>query len=183
MNNFAFQLNILRQHWVKDDGKDDPDDLCSHGAVYLKIGNEVLADAATGSWTLCNTALYLMRSLRENHALSDYVNRLLPCCGHFFIADEQVDDFVILTGCPTGIDWTIQHLENGQVLHRAESGEEGVVQHAAYKKLVLDFADAVEEFYKQSHPKNIPADEFQRQGYAAFWKERRKLRAINRASL
>ena len=33
---------------------------------------------------------------------------MLPCCGHFLIANEELDNVVIL-GCPNGIDWAIKH--------------------------------------------------------------------------
>lgn len=40
-----------------------------------------------------------------------------------------------------------------------------------YIKTVFNFVDKVEEFYKKSEAKNIPADDFDRDGYIKFWKE------------
>ena len=42
-----FNIKVLRQHWIKDDGKDNPEDLCSHGEVYLKIGDKEIANKET----------------------------------------------------------------------------------------------------------------------------------------
>ena len=78
-----FNIKVLRQHWIKDDGKDNPEDLCSHGEVYLKIGDKEIANKESGSWTLSSTALYLMRTLNENYKPDKYASQLIPCCGHF----------------------------------------------------------------------------------------------------
>jgi hypothetical protein len=43
MNKCQFIIDILDLYWIKGE-KDDPDDLCLHGDVYVKIGDEVIAD-------------------------------------------------------------------------------------------------------------------------------------------
>ncbi len=169
-----FDIKVLRQHWIKDDGQDYPEDLCSHGEVYLKIGDKEILNKESGSWTLSSTVLYLMRTVNENYEPNKYASQLIPCCGHSFIADD--DDFVIITGCPNGIDWTIKHIENGQIQHISESGEEGIISKEEYRKLVIDFANQVEKFYENSAPKVIPEHEFEQKGYEAFWKEWKKLK-------
>lgn len=45
------------------------------------------------------------------------------------------------------------------------------VNYLQYKEEVLRFADMVESYYKKSLPKNIPENEFERNGYIAFWNE------------
>ena len=40
-----------------------------------------------------------------------------------------------------------------------------------YQREVLCFADKVEAYYKSCQPKHIPDDEFERNGYLAFWNE------------
>ncbi len=171
-----FDIKVLRQHWIKDDGKDNPEDLCSHGEVYLRIGDKEISNKESGSWTISSTALYLMRTLNENYEPNKYASQLIPCCGHFFMADENDDDFVIIMGCPNGIDWSIKHIENGQVKHILQNGEEGIIGKAEYRKIVIEFVNQVEKFYEQSNPKVIPEDEFDRKGYEAFWKEWKKLK-------
>ena len=165
-----FDIQILRQHWIKDDGKDDITDLCSHGEVYVRIGSEELSSKASGSWTLSSTALYLMRTMFDNYEYGKYASQLIPCCGHLFLADES-GEFAIMPGCPNGIDWTIQHLENDQIKHISNSGEEGIINIGDYRKLVLNFVHQVERFYQENQPKKIPLDESDRRGYEAFWME------------
>jgi hypothetical protein len=173
MTDEQFELKILDLHWIKNE--DDPTDLCAHGHVFVKIGDEVVADKDTLDVTLSSTALYLMRTLKDNYKKDDYASQLLPCCGHFFIADEE-NDFVNIMGCPSGIDWTILHTDDNKVKHITNSGQEVTIDKSIYTKLVFDFADRVENFYKASLPKTIPTDDFDRKGYLTFWKEWRRLR-------
>lgn len=88
-----FDIKVLRQHWIKDDENDNPEDLCSHGEVYLRIGDKEISNEKSGSWTLSSTALYLMRTINENYEPNKYASQLIPCCGHFFKADEDNDEF------------------------------------------------------------------------------------------
>ena len=44
------------------------------------------------------------RLLHQTHI----VKRQLPCCGHFMIPNETLDNVTIL-GCPNGIDWSVIH--------------------------------------------------------------------------
>lgn len=39
MTDNNFDIKILDLHWIKD--VDDPTDLCAHGHVFVKIGDEV----------------------------------------------------------------------------------------------------------------------------------------------
>lgn len=173
MTDNNFDIKILDLHWIKD--VDDPTDLCAHGHIYVKIGNEVIADKDSLDVTVSSTALYLMRTLKEDYKKDDYASQLLPCCGHFFMADEENDNVAIM-GCPNGIDWTITHTDEGKIKHITDSGQVATVNKEEYKKVVLDFADQVENFYKTSLPKTIPMDDFDKKGYLTFWKEWRHLR-------
>jgi len=74
-----FELHILGLKWL--DRMEETNDLCVHGKVYLKIGNETLCDADKGEWTLSPTALYLMRTLEEDYEPGQYASQLIPCCG------------------------------------------------------------------------------------------------------
>lgn len=44
------------------------------------------------------------------------------------------------------------------------NGQEVTIDKSVYTKLVLDFADKLENFYKTSLPKTIPTDDFDRKG-------------------
>lgn len=173
MTDNSFNIKILDLHWIKD--VDDPTDLCAHGHVFVKIGDEVVADKDSLDVTVSSTALYLMRTIKDNYKKDDYASQMLPCCGHFFIADEE-SDYVAIMGCATGIDWTIIHTDDGKIKHVTDNGQEAIVDKEEYKKLVLDFADQVENFYKTSLPKTMPPDDFDNKAYLTFWKEWRHLR-------
>ena len=173
MTDNSFDIKILDLHWIKD--IDDPTDLCLHGHVFVRIGNEILADQNSLDITVSSTALYLMRTLKNDYKKDDYASQLLPCCGHFFMADEE-NDFVIICGCPSGIDWTISHIDNSRIKHASEKGNEAIIDLENYKNIVLHFADKVEAFYKTSLPKIIPTDDFDKKGYLTFWKEWHQLR-------
>ncbi len=173
MTNNNFDIKILDLHWIED--VDDPTDLCAHGHVFVKIGDEVVADKDSLDVTLSSTALYLMRTLKGNYKKDDFASQLLPCCGHFFIADQK-NDYVAIMGCQNGIDWTIIHTDSGKIKHITDSGQEATIDKEEYQKMVLDFADQVENFYKTSLPKTLPTDDFDKKGYLTFWKEWRHLR-------
>lgn len=170
-----FEFKLLSLHWVEN--MDEQVDLCAHGELFVKIGNEILCDADTFSITLSSAALHLMRSLAGNYTKDDYSSQLLPCCGFNFFAQSEKDDVVNIMGCPSGIDWTIIHTTNNKVRHITENGNEVEMDFEDYKTIVLDFADNIEAFYRSALPKNVSAvDKENRLGYAAFWNEWHKLR-------
>lgn len=169
----TFDIKILDLHWITD--VDEPADLCAHGHVYLKIGDQIVSDKSTGDWTLSSTALSLLRTIEKDYEKDDYSNQLLPCCGHFFIADDN-QKTVIIQGCDTGIDWKIIHTNDNKVRHVLNNGNEATIDKDIYKNIVFNFADTVEQFFKDSKPKTIPTDDFDKKGYLTFWKEWRNLR-------
>lgn len=168
-----FDIKLLDLHWIKD--VDDPTDLCAHGHVFVKIGNEVVAGKESLDVTVSATALYLMRTLKDNYKKHDYASQLLPCCG-FSIYPNNKENKVDIIGCGSGIDWTIIHTDDNKIKYISDSGQEATIEKEAYKKIVLNFVDQVENFYKTSLPKTIPTDDFDKKGYLTFWKEWRQLR-------
>lgn len=56
----------------------------------------------------------------ENHIIYTD-NQMLPCCGHFMIPNETLDN-VTISGCPNGIDWSVIHDGNSVILE-LEDGE------------------------------------------------------------
>ena len=95
--------------------------------------------------------------------------QMVPCCGHFLIANKDLSE-VTISGCDNGLDWSVVH-ENGGVKLTLPSGEEEWVPLQGYQRVVIRFADKVEAYYKSCQPKHIPDDEFARNGYLAFWNE------------
>lgn len=161
MGNFTIDATDL--HWM-DGCADDPEDLCLHGHAIAHIGGEQLSYDCTVS----ATALYLLKSLTENHILHED-NQMLPCCGHFYLPDARLEN-VTICGCDNGIDWTILH-QDKDVVFLLESGSAATVPLEDYRREVYRFADKIESFYRADAPKKLPRDEFARNGYLAFWNE------------
>ena len=162
-----FSIDVTDLHWLKD--VPEKEDLCLHGHAVAKIGDEVFEYDATVS----STALYLLKSLKEDHKI-DESNQMLPCCGFFMIPNEDLSKVEIL-GCPNGIDWSVLH-ENDGIALVTKSGNTVKLSREEYQTTVFAFADEIEAFYKQSVEKTLPADEFGKNGYIAFWNEWRSLR-------
>lgn len=85
------------------------------------------------------------------------------------IANEDLSE-VYISGCNKGIDWTVRHQTEGIEII-LEDGETTLIDPDEYKKEVFSFADKVERFYLSSSPKKLPEDEFDKNGYLAFWNE------------
>lgn len=162
MKKFSITANKLK--WINNE-EDDQNDLCLHGHTIAKIGNETFEYNATVS----ATALYLLKSIEENHIMYNDI-QMLPCCGFsMWLKDDNTGD-VFICGCPNGIDWNVIH-EGENVKLITETGTETIININEYKKEVFKFVDLIEEFYNKSTPKILPEDEMERQGYIAFWKE------------
>ena len=162
-----FSLSVSAMTWLP--GSDETEDLCLHGHAAVMIGDKLLEYDATVS----ATALYLLKSTREDHIRGAGL-QMLPCCGHFLIANEDLTR-VEIVGCDYGIDWSVLHEGDGVRLV-TESGGNVWVSMTDYRRTVFAFADEIERFYTESKPKKIPHDEFERNGYLAFWNEWRTLR-------
>ena len=160
----TFHIEGWDFQWITGE-VDDPEDLCLHGSVRVHIGDTVLEDTGTVS----ATALYLLKSLTEDHKMNAEDVQMIPCCGHFLIANEDLSQVTIL-GCDTGTDWSILH-ENGRIKLVLPSGQETFVEPEDYQREVFAFADQVEAYYRSCTPKRLPKDDFARNGYRAFWNE------------
>lgn len=165
----TFEINILRQHWIKDDGKIDLSDLCSHGELFIKIGNSILSNSEDGSWTLTACGLFLMRSLGQNCDIDEFDNYMAPCCGHFLIPDDE-KNYVKIDGCNSGVDWKTEH-ENGFVRITSEKGDVAELPFEDYKKIVSTFICQVEDFYGDPKIKKLPKEKFDQDGFNQFWTE------------
>lgn len=159
----GFSITATNISWING-SKDDPDDLCLHGHAVVHISNAVLEYEAT----ISATALYLLKSITEDHIIYQD-NQMLPCCGFFLIANDDLSD-VRICGCSNGIDWSVRHDDDNIVLELADGTKE-IVSAADYTSEVFRFADMVEEYYKSCSPKTLPKDSFDRDGYVAFWNE------------
>ncbi|MBX0289337.1 hypothetical protein K3G63_02745 [Hymenobacter sp. HSC-4F20] len=163
-----FELELLTIDWLEN--TDEKEDLCAHGNVLVRIGSTILSDSKKGKWTVSAAALFLLRTITQNHTVAASVgDQLLPCCGFTMWPVAESDD-VLVFGCPNGVDWTVEHIPEGVQL--TPPGEESVVVSTVeYQEAVLQFADKVYAFYQSSEPKLLPTDPNDAAGYVAFWRE------------
>lgn len=166
-----FEIRAENLRWINGD-EDDVDDLCLHGHAMAKIGDECFEYEATVS----ATALYLLKSLTEDHIIYQD-NQMFPCCGHFIIPNDDLSN-VEIAGCPNGIDWSVIH-DGENVRLITDSGKETVVKLEDYRQEVYKFADMIEAYYMKCTPKNLPEDDYgwDRNSYTAFWNEWHRRRA------
>jgi hypothetical protein len=162
--------------WIRG-AADDPKDLCAHGDVEFRIGDDVLLDPTTGKdLTVSAAALYLLRTLSVPHTKDAPVgDHLFPCCG-FNTYDVAEQEDVVICGCPNGEDFEVFHDVSGAgVVVRAADGREWGVGWPEWRAAVFSFADKVAEFYAACSPKE-PYEEEDAKGlrkFAAEWGRRR----------
>ena len=154
-----FEISVDDICWLNGDI-----DLCAHGNVKVKIGDERYEYYCTVS----AAALYLLKSIKEDHIM-DTELQFLPCCGFFMVENPDKSGDVVILGCPNGIDWTLLH-DGNDVIMITPSGQKVTVSLSEYTGKVFDFADEIERFYKRSSPKII-SDETEKKMYDLFWKE------------
>lgn len=159
----VFKIDVEELSWINEE-KDDKEDLCLHGNAIVIVGKRKLEYHATVS----ATALYLLKTLTEEHIINED-NQMLPCCGFFYIPNSDLTEVSII-GCDNGIDWTVLH-EDNRVKIILENGEETIVDLEEYRLEVFRFVDKIEDFYKKCSPKKLSKDKFESDGYIAFWNE------------
>lgn len=160
-------LQPTRLHWIKDAG-DDPYDLCAHSPVDFRIGDEVLVRPEDGDWTVSAAALRLLRTLERDHTPKASSCQLFPCCGHAMYQQPGELEVLILD-CDIGADFEVLHA-GGDVQIKDATGRCLAVTSDQWQRAVFGFADAGQEFYEASAPKQpcSPEDE---QAYPLFWQE------------
>ena len=161
MTNFHIEATDL--HWLEDC---EQTDLCLHGNARAIIGDRTLEYEEC---TVSSTALYLLKSLTEDHIINEAPNQMLPCCGHFILPAEDGKN-VIVCGCPNGIDWTVRHGE-GCVALILEDGYTVAVPIAEYRREVLTFVQKIEDFYHAAKPRKLSGEQWEWDVYELFWKE------------
>lgn len=159
-----FKIDTNRLHWITGEA-DDPQDLCLHGHVRVKIGDRVLEDEGTVS----AAALYLLKTLTEDKIAARFDIQMIPCCGHTMFANDDLTE-VTISGCDNGTDWSTVH-DGDYVRLILPDGFEVVIPLEDYRVEVFRFADKVEAYYRSCLPKILPEDGFELDGYVAYWKE------------
>lgn len=164
------ELVVQDFQWVRGP-EDDPNDQCAHGRLLFRVNDIEFVKPEEGIWTVSASALYLLRTLTENHTAGNSVaegNLLFPCCG--FMVFPTGDRFTaICLGCTNGIDLEIVHQGNMISINSSVGSE--IIRESEWISAVLDFTDSVRKFYQSSLPKVDIEDAFENQGWAAFWQE------------
>ena len=146
-------------------------DQCAHGKVAFSIDGVPLVKPEDGEWTVSAAALYLLRTLTDDHTPERPVaecNFLFPCCGFkAWLGGERYE--VLCMGCAGGIDVWVRHagamvqISVGESLHSVPLGE--------WRAAVLGFVEQIEEFHAHGSPKVEPEEQHDREGWRAFWAE------------
>ncbi len=164
-----------RLHWIKDDGRDCPADLCAHSPIRFEIDGQVLVSAEDGDFTVSAASIYLLRSLTSNHRIDVNVHEnLFPCCGHSII--DTGDSDVQIIGCPNGVNFDVVHVTEELQIHSKQFGVCSMPEEK-WRSAVLLFVDAVRDFYNASLPKQL-SDEHDRFGFDKMFAEWDRRRAL-----
>jgi hypothetical protein len=142
-------------------------DLCAHGGVTIRLGDEVIVDHAERDWNLTVAGLMLLRTLDADHTASGDDDHLVPCCGPMWVADGPADVFVM--GCRYGLDWDVRHEADTVALRFSRRPEEVRVSCAAWRDAVVAFCDAVARFHGTTSKAQVHPDDAD--GVAAFHAE------------
>lgn len=169
-------LQPMKLRWIQG-AADDPEDICAHGDVEFRIGDDSLINPIHGrDLTTSAAALYLLRTLATPHTKDAPVgDHMFPCCG-FSMYDIPDQDDVAICGCPSGEDLEVLHTIDGNgVVIRTTDGREWLVSWPEWRTAVFEFADKVSDFYAACSPKQ-PHDEEDAKGFSKFkaeWERRR----------
>ncbi len=165
MEKNMFKIDVTNLSWING-AADDKHDLCLHGDAKAIIGERTLERRAT---TVSATALYLLKTLTQDKKIYDGMVEMLPCCGHFMMANDDLSEVEIM-GCDIGgIDWATTHIDGGVKITLSD-GYEVFVDKDSYKAEVLRFADEIKAFYDACTPKE-PQSEHSQKGFTAFCNE------------
>ena len=159
-----FTMDILELCWLN--GQPEETDLCAHGIVRIRLGENVLEDEISMS----AAALHLLRTVCDDHE-PDELAKLFPTDGFCWTPASAAYPYPIyLGGCPNGgFDGTVIH-EDNVVRIALEGLPEVRVPLDAYRAEVFRFADEVEALFAAGKPKIIQ-DDLDKLWYPAFWGE------------
>ncbi len=168
-----FKLKILDQFWITDDEYEIKEDICSHGRLFIRIGDEILSTYNSNSWTLSAGGLFLLRTLSKDYIISksQFGEKLIPCCGHFMLPSDDKKS-VIIFNCGAknnGISWNVKHIEDTIEL-TTEKGTKVEILYKDYQNIILNYIDEIEKFYGNINEKNIEDGEL-KDAFYLFWKE------------
>ena len=153
-------IELLEPHWSH--GIAEVADLCLHGGVRVTVESKLLLTGAYREWCVSAAALYLLRTLEEDHRLptprvpEQPWGPLIPCCGHALYANGERS--VTILGCPNGDDLEVIHAGD-RVRLRNTDDESASATAADWRDAVLSFASSVEAVYASAAPKRLTEED------------------------
>ncbi len=159
-------LTLSKPYWLGDTEEEQQRDLCLHGHVLFKVDDTVIGD---DYYCVSAAAMQLMRTVLCDHFRSEEY-QMLPCCGHFMLAEGEDMQTVCISGCPNGTDFNVQH-EGENILLWLADGSGCTVPFDEYRDAAIAFAAQVEQVYTASPQRSVPDEEPGKSGYIAFWRE------------
>lgn len=165
-------LQPVAMGWITGT-EDDGTDQCAHGDVVFTIDAIPFVGGTDAEGvTVSAAALFLLRTLTHDHTAAHPVaeySQLFPCCG-FTVYPNDGRFPVQVLGCNVGIDVDVTH--SARTVHlRGPDGTEATVTETEWKDAVVGFVDAVQAFYDAAPPRQPIDDDFEDEGWRAFWKE------------
>ncbi|WP_223702627.1 hypothetical protein [Sutcliffiella deserti] len=174
--NKKFEIKILKQFWLGP----PEGDLCSHGEILLRIGDTVLSNEEDGEWNISESALSLLRSVKEN----------FPCreSPKYYPEEIKEENYLIFhcgcftSFCPSNIGWKVRHTERVVELldFKKNDGEIDFsmlivkIPLSEYAKEIYNFAIDAKEFFL-GNDKRTENNELYEGQYHQFWKEYEEL--------
>lgn len=165
-------LNPKNIHWL-DTPTDNRDDKCAHGNIEFSIKNTEIIKASDGDCTVSAAALFLLRTIDSNHTIENPVSessQLIPCCGFtVWLCGERFP--LMIMGCTVGIDVEIIHHNNDMIIFKKDESVTISCSKNEWIDAVLNFSDQVLAFYKSQEERNPVIDDYDKEGWTAFWLE------------
>jgi len=171
--NIKFELKILKQYWI---GVPE-DDLCSHGDIFLRVGDTVLLDGKDGEeWNISESALSLLRTVKN-----DFPNNDKPLYYPKEMINEEYEIFhcgCFMMFCPLNVGWKVKHKQNIVELFDFKKNDGEIIYSdiriaiplIQYVNEIYNFALTAKDFYlKQS--KNFEQNEMFEGQFNKFWME------------
>ena len=171
--NIKFELKILKQYWI---GLPE-DDLCSHGDIFLRVGDTVLLDGEDGEeWNISESALSLLRTVKN-----DFPNNDTPL---YYPKEMSIEEYEIfhcgcfMMFCPLNVGWKVKHKQDIVELFDFKKNDREIIYSdirieiplIQYVNEIYNFALTAKDFYlKQS--KNFEQNEMFEGQFNKFWME------------
>ncbi|SFJ54686.1 hypothetical protein [Thermoflavimicrobium dichotomicum] len=167
-----FEIRLLKQYFSGDMKYD----LCSHGEIFLRIGDTILSDHEDGEWNISESALALLRTV-----VSDFPSNTLP--KYYFEGIEEEVNLIHHCGCfmlfcPICIGWKVTHQGQKVVLTDFQKNE-GEMTYPnlsvtlplrEYATEIYHFAIEAKKLF-EGHNKIVKNNELFDGQYQWFWEE------------